>query len=240
MTDHQQWDELAAGYALHALSPDEEVVFADHLESCERCRASVDEHALTAAQLGALAHSQDADTPPSWEAIRSAVIPTTAPVIDLSQRRQRRYELSRRSLAAAAAVAVLAAGGVATWRLTGGSSSPAKPGSCQTAGCHVVALRTPQGRTSTGSAVINADGAVTVTPTGLTNARKGRTYVLWQVPRDGRPKAISVFKRGGKAGTAHGTISVAYSDLLELAISSEPANALPSRPSTLVAVGVTT
>ena len=35
--DHEVFDELAVGWALHALEPEDEAVFAQHLPGCERC-----------------------------------------------------------------------------------------------------------------------------------------------------------------------------------------------------------
>jgi anti-sigma-K factor RskA len=40
-TAHVEWDELAVGWALRALEPDDEHRFSTHLHGCERCQASV-------------------------------------------------------------------------------------------------------------------------------------------------------------------------------------------------------
>ena len=51
--NHDEWDELAVGYALTALEPDELDRFFEHLlESCALCRQSVDDTAAIGAQLG--------------------------------------------------------------------------------------------------------------------------------------------------------------------------------------------
>jgi anti-sigma-K factor RskA len=42
-TDHQHFDELAVGWALHALEPEDEGFFAAHLAGCARCTATVAE-----------------------------------------------------------------------------------------------------------------------------------------------------------------------------------------------------
>ncbi|MGY1743388.1 MULTISPECIES: anti-sigma factor domain-containing protein [unclassified Blastococcus] len=49
---HEAFDELAVGHALHALEPEDEVVFATHLPDCARCARTVAE---TAEVMGALA-----------------------------------------------------------------------------------------------------------------------------------------------------------------------------------------
>ncbi|TFV75587.1 anti-sigma factor [Blastococcus sp. CT_GayMR19] len=43
MPDHETLDELAVGWALHALEPEDEAVFALHLPGCARCSATVAE-----------------------------------------------------------------------------------------------------------------------------------------------------------------------------------------------------
>jgi anti-sigma-K factor RskA len=40
-TTHVEWDELAVGWALRALEPDDEDRFSVHLSGCQRCRVSV-------------------------------------------------------------------------------------------------------------------------------------------------------------------------------------------------------
>lgn len=49
---HEPFDELAVGWALHALEPEDEVVFAGHLPDCARCAHTVAE---TIEVMGALA-----------------------------------------------------------------------------------------------------------------------------------------------------------------------------------------
>jgi hypothetical protein len=38
MSDHDRWEELAAGFALAALEPEDEQAFAAHVRHCERCQ----------------------------------------------------------------------------------------------------------------------------------------------------------------------------------------------------------
>lgn len=55
--EHETFDELAVGWALHALEPEDEELFAAHLPTCPRCRRTVSE---TTDVMGALA----VDLPP--------------------------------------------------------------------------------------------------------------------------------------------------------------------------------
>jgi anti-sigma factor RsiW len=56
--DHEAFDELAVGWALHALEPEDEAVFARHLPDCTRCAHTVAE---TVEVMSALA----GDLPPA-------------------------------------------------------------------------------------------------------------------------------------------------------------------------------
>ncbi|MFW3169074.1 anti-sigma factor domain-containing protein [Geodermatophilus sp. CPCC 206100] len=48
---HGVFDELAVGWALHALEPEEETVFASHLPGCARCRGTITEATEVMADL---------------------------------------------------------------------------------------------------------------------------------------------------------------------------------------------
>jgi anti-sigma-K factor RskA len=49
--DHETFDELAVGWALHALEPEDEAVFAPHLTHCPRCARTVAETSEVMAAL---------------------------------------------------------------------------------------------------------------------------------------------------------------------------------------------
>jgi hypothetical protein len=53
MSDHTTFDELAVGWALHALEPEDEAIFAVHLPGCPRCAATVAETGQVMAALSA-------------------------------------------------------------------------------------------------------------------------------------------------------------------------------------------
>ena len=241
---HRDWDELAAGHVLHALEPDEEQRFTDHLGSCERCQRLVDEHAHVAAQLGALAHddqADDVDAPPAWDSIRTGIVGTsprrTDPVVVPLQ--QRRARTAARLLAAAAAVIV--AGGVSVTLLRGGGSSPspatvAMQECSSSPTCHVVRLQ----QDKTERAVVLVDGqSARVVPTAMSAAPSGDVYALWQMPRDGRPVLVSALP-GMRQGqpTASASLSLPYADTAAFAISRDPASVIPTTPTEVLAVGV--
>ena len=70
--EHEGFDELAVGWALHALEPEDEEVFAAHLPICPRCRQTVSE---TADVMGDLAGDLPPVEPPERlrERLRAAV-----------------------------------------------------------------------------------------------------------------------------------------------------------------------
>lgn len=231
MSRHEQWEELAAGYALDALDPEDRELFVDHLTGCAQCRALVDEHALIAAQLGSIAGEPDVVAPP-WSAIRDGVIgagPRPADnVVELHRRRRAAIVLS----AAAAAVAVVV--GVVVWQVGGGSNTArplASAAACrQTTGCHVVTLRT--NGEPVASVLAYRDG-VAVVSEGMTDAPDGSEWALWQVPHDGSPRLMTVFA-GRSAQT---DLQMPYADTGGFAISREPAGSTPTAPTVVVASG---
>lgn len=51
MSAHSYWDELAVGYAMHALEPDDEQQFETHVAECRMCTAVLAEYDAVLAQL---------------------------------------------------------------------------------------------------------------------------------------------------------------------------------------------
>ncbi len=239
MTDHAQWDELAAGHALDALEPDDEERFAAHLTGCDECATTLGDFTLVAAQLGSLAEGGP-EAPPSWQQVRAGIIGSSAHVTDLGTARRRR---ATHLLAAAAVIVMLAGGGVAGWQLAGhgsgrGRASTVALASCrQLVGCREIKLHTASGA-SPAVVTVNADRA-TVVPLSLAAAPAGRIYVLWQMPRDGSPIPVSEF-RDTTRQTAAVPLPSRYDDTAAFAISVESAAVTPSRPTHVLAVGNTT
>lgn len=231
-TDHQDWDELAAGYALDALDDDEELRFAAHLEHCERCQQSVADHELVAAGLGAIAHPADSAEPPAWEAIRGSIVTTPQDEVPTlaSRRARRQYDVSRRVIGAAAAVVVIAGGGIAAWQVSSGGSSCTKSASCHIihldAGAKTAALLTVRGT------------SVTMKPSDMKPAPAGEIYVLWQQPRDAKPTAITEFTASPGAAPVTATLQASYADTQQFAVSLEKNTGTPpAAPSNLLASG---
>jgi anti-sigma factor RsiW len=70
--DHQPFDELAVGWALHALEPEDEAAFGAHLADCDRCARTVAEtHDVMAALAADLPPAEPSDS--LRERLRAAV-----------------------------------------------------------------------------------------------------------------------------------------------------------------------
>lgn len=230
MNDHEHWEELAAGYALNALEPDEAAEFTAHLPSCAHCQGVLADHELVAAQLGTLVEDAEA---PSWSSLRSRVIGEPAPVTSLSEVRARRR--APRLLSAAAGLVLLAGGSVIAWQATQSDSPSGQQqvlAACTPqAGCHAVDL---QGKAK----VVVSGGSARLLATSLPPASAGHVYVLWQLPRAGRPTMVGTLDRtgDGTVGEAH-PLALPYGDTAAFGLSLEPASVVPVGPTDVVAVG---
>lgn len=231
MSTHEYWDELAAGYALDALEPEEAAEFVEHLNACERCRQLVDEHSLVAAQLGSLAG--DDVSPPPWSAVRAGIVGPAAGAGDDNVVPLRRRPRFAALTAAAAAVGVLALAGI-TWQLTRGNNGPqplASASACRHAsGCHVVALDTSAG---TAAQLLVHDGRAAIVPLSMPAPPAGSVWALWQLPRGAAPVLLTEFTTGRPATD----LKVGYGQTAGFAVSRENAGSTPAAPTDIVAAG---
>jgi anti-sigma-K factor RskA len=256
---HEEWDELAAAYALDALEPAEEQRLIAHIATCERCQHNLDDYTLVAAQLGSLA--DDEEPAPSWQRIRPKVLdegasgaepaeepepgqptPVGGPQLVVTSPRPAPRPWQRPwVLAAAAAVVLLIAGAVVGWQL-GTRSHPASAtaaiSAChQQPGCQVVTLRNAQAgdATAAGAVIVDA-GRASMVPLKMAPAPDAQMYVLWQMPRDGSPVAIVSFRQTDQQ-TPSKPLATAYRDTMAFAVSLEPNGPTPTRPSNILALG---
>ncbi len=243
-TSHEEWEELAAAHALHALDAADDERFMTHVAGCSRCRDALRDFDLVASQLGWLADERDdeGDVPP-WQDLRAGVVgvqastpPGDTPVDELAARRGRS---ARRRLLAAAAAAVVVAAGVSTWQLSRGTSSNNQVAGCERqVGCHVVPLKTSTGVDADIDVVVR-DGAAQVIPLHIAAPASTKMYVLWQRGNGKAPVALVSFRSTNRP-TARVALTLPYSDTSYFAVSIEPAGPLPKQPSTVVAVGTKT
>ncbi|GAC1332417.1 MAG: hypothetical protein NVSMB13_21100 [Mycobacteriales bacterium] len=69
VSEHVRWEELAVGYALHALEPADEQAFVRHLAGCAACERAVAE---TDGVMTQLAYAAEVEEPP--EALRQSIL----------------------------------------------------------------------------------------------------------------------------------------------------------------------
>ena len=160
--------ELAAPYALDALSADEREEFEAHLHECERCR---DELASLQETVGALAYAAEGPAPP--DALRNRIVLAAREeppkVIALRPRRTRLYA---GAAVAAAACATLALG---LWLgLSGGTSGPK------------LALK------------VQPSGVPQLAVSGFDHAPAGKVYEVWVIEAGKAPRPAGLFPGGEK------------------------------------------
>lgn len=258
----EAFEELAVGWALHALEPEDAEVFAAHLEGCARCRGIVvDTTEVMAAMAGAV---PSAEPPPSLgdrlmaEAARTpqdvpaaattraepaaAPVPQVAPPVPAQVPAPR-----RRWTAVLAAAAVAAVVGLGGWivvlvgdrdeaRRTAASEAALVEQLLRPGPATVVPVDAPDGRTV--ATLLARDDGVQLISHGLeANDRDAETYVLWGLDQ-GTPKALGTFDVT-EAGLQLRTLEVeGADDFPGYGISIEPGNTAPEAPTDVVARGV--
>jgi len=254
--DDMHWEELAAGFALHALDPEEEVAFRAHLADCGTCQATLDDDSLVAAQLASLVDDTTTAAPP-WSRIRPVLGAPQQPEESLRPPQPLRpmparpdtavrlpHQRHARLLAAAAAFVGLAGVAVAGWQIadrSGGSGGvPSAVSACRaSSSCHVVRLLADS-KAEAGDVLVR-EGSAAVVPTAMPALDASHVYVLWQIPRDGRPTPVAALPHvaSSKAGEAV-TLVIPYADTTAFAMSVERADQVPTQPTKVVAIGTAT
>jgi anti-sigma-K factor RskA len=252
--DHQRYDELAVGSALHALEPADEAEFGRHLSGCARCAATV---AQTSDAMAALA----ADLPPAEPSeglrsrLRAAVASTeqvggpAAPpsvVAVPAPPTARRRALPLALVGAATAVFL----GLGIWN-AGLRSDRAELAATVAEQRDVVdALLVPGAATVAPlgedgrpvATVVARDDELQVVTQGLApNDRRDSTYVVWGLGR-GAPVPLGTFDVEGSQ-LALETVSsgpTGVDGFPQYGVSIEPGREAPSQPTEVVATGQVT
>ena len=114
---HSEFEELAAGYVLGALEPDDEHDFRRHLDGCATCEANVRE---LEAVVGELAYAAPSVDPPDtlWAGIRREIEPEAARRGATPGAAPRRRASRRLLPGLAAAAAILLVVALSVWNLS--------------------------------------------------------------------------------------------------------------------------
>ncbi len=258
-TDHDEFDGLAVGWALHALEPDEEQEFASHLATCDHCQQLVRE---SEEALGDLAYDVPLIDPPQGvlDRIRQATgagaaregdssrtqqeSELVAPVVTLPQRKAR--SLPRWPLAAIAAgvvmIALLGWNVVLQNRVDETQRIAAQRDSViKVLGQNSTRAVLTDAANRTVGYVVQRGDSIDIVAGGLApNDRERTTYVLWAVQGSGEPpEAVGTFdvvRTTLDVRIVSGS-SPAPDSFTGFAVSKEPGREVPQRPSQVVASG---
>ncbi|MFC0540674.1 anti-sigma factor [Kutzneria chonburiensis] len=250
-------EELAVGWALRALEPDDEHALRAHLPGCAVCRETVRSTEQVAALLGGSVPQED---PPAR--LRQKVLDTAAHTPQepyeplpfrigsaLSESPNRPAEIVERprprraaGLVAAGIMLVLAAAvGVLGWQVSRlDSQQQAQSQLLSVLGdpaMHRTVLRETNGQEV--AVLLSTPGSAAVMPLALRpNNSAAQTYVVWGLST-GTPIALSSFDVTG-ATTQLLAWNSAAAQHQKFAISLEPGRSLPAKPTDVIASGEVT
>jgi hypothetical protein len=261
--EHAPFDELAVGWALHALEPEDEALFVAHLAGCERCPVTVSE---TQDVMSAMATDLPQAEPSEGllQRIRAAVeeteqLPATAAATPVTPAVPVRTVPAPRRVAeprpgwrralpmGLVAAAVAAIVGLGLWNvvLTSDRQQLQSTVAEQSAfmdslfsdGEATVAPMTHRGTMV--AMMVARDGHVAVVPAALSaNDAKDSTYVLWGMGK-GMPAALGTFdvERPQLKLQTVGSGQTDLSGYSGFGISLEPGRQAPRSPTEIVAQG---
>ncbi|MEU7812731.1 anti-sigma factor [Pseudonocardia sp. NPDC049154] len=241
-----------AGFALHALEPDEEFEVRAHLGRCPECTVALRRHD---AVLAGLARTVPPVPPPP--ALRDRILhaarrndpPGLPAPVDRPQERQTeraRPWSRRRWMVAAVAACVVAVGGLAGQAAALHQQRDAEVAQARDLGRLVTGLDAPgsthatltDGHGTPVAAVVTGDGVRRVVVADLpTNDRASSVYVLWGVgaPTGAAPVPLGTFD--ATSGHTDVTTLPAGGTFAAYAVSLEPGRVAPATPSRVVASG---
>lgn len=264
--DHRAFDELAVGWALHALEPEDEAVFAEHLAGCPRCARTVAETSeVMAAMATDLPRSEP--SPELRDRLRAAVarteqvsagadgepseppaatgFPRYRPVVP---REPVELPLRRRLPALALAAALLGVVALGVWNVFLADARDDLQATVAQQQDIVDALLTPgEAKVSALSAddgtavatVVARPDRIDVVSYGLSvNDADTETYVVWGLD-SGAPRALGVFDvtRSQMTLQTVGSRETGLDGYSRYGISLEPGGQAPPAPTEIVAIG---
>jgi anti-sigma-K factor RskA len=208
-SNHSEYEELAAGWVLGALEPEDELAFQRHLATCERCQQTVRE--LEAAS-GDLAYAAPpVDPPPAlWASIRGE-LGETGPRGDVRALRPRARPVWPVRLAAAACIVLLAALGLWNVSLRDQNDTYRQRVATLEQVASLVNDPTTRSIALQGDPTRQGGARVTVLASsrqdrgvllvdGMRPTARGRVYELWGVPQGdiGKAQRATVFLAGNR------------------------------------------
>jgi len=247
---HEQVLDLAAGYVLGALEPDEALAVREHLATCALPH---DEFAELGSVVPLLAESIELVEPPA--ALRGRILAAAAR--DLERRRAGTPPLIREPAAvtpirearrparfawALGLAAVIAIAALGAWNVSLRSDLDAARAYRQhvetalaaaaQSGSHTAILSSKDNPNVGGLAVVRADGSVTLVMRGLAPTTGAKVYEAWVIAGQNAPVPIGSFTVGGD-GTGYlatGGTSAAAGVTVALTLEAGPGATSPTLP----------
>lgn len=259
--DHARFDELAAGHALHALDPADDRLFLSHARQCPHCQQALAGYAdmtaelaeiapaaepspllgprILAAALAAESRNGHPDTSGAGRGTdQSGTEPAPGPQVVPLRRTPRPRWL--KPAAAAATVAVIAAGIWAGLAASTGGSPPRPLAACGHPSTCPEVLLTQTTADRTAARVIVTAGTAWLQPAGLPPDNTAhQIYVLWQVTPGHAALPVGSFdiRPGADQPIQIGTLAAPYHSTKAFAVSIEPGRSVPASPSHVIAQG---
>ncbi|HEX4015650.1 MAG TPA: anti-sigma factor [Frankiaceae bacterium] len=265
-TDHTEYEALAAGYALHALEPEDEQQLSVHLLTCSACaRLVADTAALGSAFTGLLGPEEpppglrerilaaaaaeprrtDVEVVPAEPVTRPARSEAVTPPVVIARPGRPRRRVRERFLvgALAAAIGVGVAVPVTLAASNHGASSTTNDALAQAllqANAHEVTLKGTTG-TSLAKAVLSDQGVYLLADGLPVNDRSRSVYVLWAANAAGQRQPVATFdvRSGSPVQLTASKLPFSSTQIHQLAISYEPGRSAPTQPSDVVLSGST-
>lgn len=255
---HAAWDELAAGYAVSALEPEEEETFTAHLRGCDRCKETLESLREVTAHLAYAAEPAD---PPAdlgrrildaAAAERPASFGTRPPVTPLApkvRRPGRVWQPTFHVATLAAAAAILAVLGMGVWNLSLRGDGDARQAALRRRDAALTCLTAPEAPkfqlTSAGGqrakTCLAGGSAYLVVDRLDRNDPASSVYVLWWMDAEEKPHAVERFDvESGGTGVYALPLNVSPAEVRAMAISLEPGRGLPAAPTRPIASGTAT
>ena len=248
---HEHYEELAAGYALVALEPEDEQAFLAHLRSCAACERALARHLETAAQL---AYAPEAPELPAGvlDGIRAGVqasgratparsdsVEAVEPIsLDGARARRERGRLPRSWVGVAAAAALVLSLGVWNASLRSGQSEAEQRAARLAEAVRVlegeeVPLTDESGR-PVAYAVVHDERRVSLVIDGLKpNDASKTTYVLWQTGDTGT-RPVGTFDVTGSVDVVRDLpLVTSLQGWTALAVTHESGRTAPKAPGSL-------
>jgi hypothetical protein len=234
--------ENAAGLALSALEPAEEVALRDHLPHCPVCRVALRDAEAVVGLLGttpapqqpppALRHrllSEISQTPQRL----ATPPPSTSDARGFEPVTHRRW--SRTLLAVAAAIVLVLGAATTVLGIQAANRPPTQAGVLADPAAHKILLADGTGHAV--AQLVTGKAEAVVIPLGLPPNGPDQTYVFWGVA-NGKPLALTTFDVApGSVGPQPLRWPVIADGLTRFAISLEPGRTMPAAPTDVIATG---